>query len=241
MVSKKLVVNEIFGPTFQGEGLEIGTFTVFVRLASCDFKCAWCDTLHAVDPIYKDQWHKLTAYEIMEEVQKLTKKKCTITISGGNPALQDLNELLDLGHEMGYKFALETQGSVSKEWFSKLEVLAISPKPPSAKVETKIQDIKHSLKKANITTKTFLKVVIFDELDYKFALDLHKEIYKDFPKIPFILQVGNNQVEPEKDVDLNILSEKLKWLMEKAGQDNLVNVRVLPQLHVYAYGNQRAK
>jgi hypothetical protein len=50
---------EIFGPTIQGEGPFIGRPTVFVRPASCDSRCNWCDTLYAVLREYRDEWLKI--------------------------------------------------------------------------------------------------------------------------------------------------------------------------------------
>jgi hypothetical protein len=43
-------VVEVFGPTIQGEGAMAGLPTYFVRLGGCDWRCAWCDSMHAVDP-----------------------------------------------------------------------------------------------------------------------------------------------------------------------------------------------
>ena len=37
-------VNEIFGPTIQGEGRSAGMPTMFVRLSGCNLACIWCDT-----------------------------------------------------------------------------------------------------------------------------------------------------------------------------------------------------
>lgn len=48
--AKTLPVIEIFGPTVQGEGAEAGVPTHFLRLGGCDYRCAWCDTMYAVDP-----------------------------------------------------------------------------------------------------------------------------------------------------------------------------------------------
>ncbi|MGO8301539.1 7-carboxy-7-deazaguanine synthase QueE, partial [Rhizobium ruizarguesonis] len=42
-----------------------------------------------------------------------------------------LRPLIELGHSHGYRFALETQGSVAPAWFRDLDVLVVSPKPPS--------------------------------------------------------------------------------------------------------------
>ena len=46
-------ISEIFGPTIQGEGALIGQPTVFVRTGGCDYRCAWCDSLHAVDSRFR--------------------------------------------------------------------------------------------------------------------------------------------------------------------------------------------
>ncbi len=35
-----LEINEIFGPTIQGEGKLVGTPSIFIRFGKCNFKCA---------------------------------------------------------------------------------------------------------------------------------------------------------------------------------------------------------
>ena len=40
---KKYKINEIFGPTIQGEGLYIGTPVMFVRFAECNLQCSIFD------------------------------------------------------------------------------------------------------------------------------------------------------------------------------------------------------
>ena len=52
----QLRIAEIFGPTIQGEGALIGEPTVFVRTGGCDYRCTWCDSLHAVDSAYRHTW-----------------------------------------------------------------------------------------------------------------------------------------------------------------------------------------
>ena len=41
-------ISEIFY-SIQGEGVEIGLPTVFVRLFACDLRCTWCDSMYAVE------------------------------------------------------------------------------------------------------------------------------------------------------------------------------------------------
>lgn len=42
----QLLINEVFGPTIQGEGPAAGRRCAFVRLAICPLHCVWCDTAY---------------------------------------------------------------------------------------------------------------------------------------------------------------------------------------------------
>lgn len=48
-VDRDLVVNEMFGPTFQGEGPSTGRLARFIRLFGCHLSCSWCDTPYTHD------------------------------------------------------------------------------------------------------------------------------------------------------------------------------------------------
>jgi 7-carboxy-7-deazaguanine synthase len=123
-----LRISEIFGPTVQGEGALIGKPTVFVRTGGCDFRCSWCDTLHAVLPAYRHDWTPMTPEEILARVGELTGGvPVLITLSGGNPAIQPIGRLIALGKERNHRFAMETQGSVADVCFAELDWLVLSP------------------------------------------------------------------------------------------------------------------
>lgn len=79
-----LNVNNIFR-SVEGEGKEVGTPTVFVRLSGCDFKCPFCDT--------KESWLNGEIVESSEVAQKVEKQLdathvSRLSITGGNPFLQ---------------------------------------------------------------------------------------------------------------------------------------------------------
>ena len=87
-MTERVRISEIFGPTIQGEGPLIGRPTVFVRTAGCDYRCAWCDTLYAVLPEYRDEWTLMSPPQIMARVNELAgDSPVLISLSGGNPAL----------------------------------------------------------------------------------------------------------------------------------------------------------
>lgn len=232
--SKTLRVVEIFGPTIQGEGAYIGRPTVFVRFGGCDYRCLWCDTMHAVGKQYAHQWAKKTAQDILNEVDELTgEQPILITISGGNPAIQQLEEFLQLGKAKGYTFSMETQGSVSKPWFNQLDQLTLSPKPPSSGEDTDWAKLDACIQAAG-TVETSLKVVVFDRADYAYAQDVAKR----YPNLPMFLSIGNDDTDPKAAVDKEALHAKMRQLIDWVTEDKWFNVTILPQLHVLLWGNQ---
>ncbi len=64
-VESEIRISEIFGPTIQGEGALIGQPTVFVRTGGCDYRCAWCDSLHAVDSRMRAEWRAMSTDECL--------------------------------------------------------------------------------------------------------------------------------------------------------------------------------
>ncbi|MDX3929301.1 MAG: 7-carboxy-7-deazaguanine synthase QueE [Shinella sp.] len=238
--SDAIRVSEIFGPTIQGEGVLIGLPTVFVRTGGCDYRCSWCDSLHAVESRYRDMWRAMSVEEVWREVTRLSGgKPLTVSLSGGNPAIQPLAGLIDRGHGEGYRFALETQGSVARDWFCELDVLVLSPKPPSSGTETDWNAFDDCLRTAGGSPLTVLKIVVFDEADYAYA----KAAAARHPDLPLYLQPGNHTPPPpdaeDAFVDIDGVMGRMHWLVDKVVADRWFEARVLPQLHVLLWGNRR--
>lgn len=236
-MNEKIRISEIFGPTIQGEGALIGRPTVFVRTGGCDYRCSWCDTPHAVDSKYRNDWLPMSVEDIWAKVNELSGgRPLMISLSGGNPAIQPLGDLIRHGKSRGYQFALETQGSVTQAWFSDLDVLTLSPKPPSSQMETDFQKLDACVAAAG-NANTALKIVIFDDTDYDYA----KTIAERYPQLPVYLQPGNH-TPPTDDsdiVDMQGIMSRMHWLVDKTIQDQWFNAIILPQLHVMLWGNQR--
>ena len=233
-MSNLIRISEIFGPTIQGEGALIGKPTVFVRTGGCDYRCVWCDTLYAVDSAYRHDWKPMTSNEIMAEVTSLSGgQPLTISLSGGNPATQPMGGFIKIANENGYPVAIETQGSVAQDWFADLDVLTLSPKPPSSEMKTDWDIFDECVNAAGSETEIALKIVIFDEDDYNYARDAAKR----YPHLPLYLQPGNHKTEGESDVDG--LNTRMQWLTARVLKDQWYGVQVLPQLHLMLWGNQR--
>lgn len=235
----EVAVIEMFGPTIQGEGSVIGVKTMFVRTYGCDYRCSWCDSAFTWDGSAKDQVRILEVSEIVSELSRRAEGNFKwVTISGGNPALigQPLQALIDQLHVRGVKVAVETQGSKWQAWFQSVDVLTISPKPPSSGMNTDwrvLDQIRRNLTVGNYN----LKVVVFDDADFDYARNVHQR----YPDIPFFVQVGNRDVAEQNPISDRLLS-KLNWLIDKVIADPAMNeVRTLPQLHTLLWDNQRGK
>jgi 7-carboxy-7-deazaguanine synthase len=234
-------ISEIFGPTVQGEGALIGKPTVFVRTGGCDFRCRWCDTLFAVLPEYRHQWAPMTPEEILARVEQLTGgRPVLVTLSGGNPAIHPLGQLIALGKGRHHRFAMETQGSVAADWFASLDWLVLSPKPPSSGMSTDWVAFDACLGAAASGPQTVLKIVVFDDADYDYA----RAAAARYPLLRLYLSVGNHTPgEPNeagrRGVDQAGLLARFRWLADKVARDRWFEATVLPQLHVLVWGNER--
>lgn len=239
----RIPVMEIFGPTIQGEGMVIGLKTMFVRTAGCDYSCSWCDSAFTWDGSGKDLIKQMEPQEIWSELQALGGNGFShVTISGGNPALlKNLNGFVQLLKEKDIKICLETQGSKWQDWMVSIDELTISPKPPSSGMETNftILDsiINDKLMAPDFTGNMSLKVVIFNDADFEYAKGIHAR----YPEIPFFMQVGNDDITTANNNELiSCLLVTYEALIDRVMKDDdLKDVKVLPQLHALVWGNKR--
>lgn len=262
-LTQRWPVVEIFGPTVQGEGVDQGVVSHFVRFGGCDFRCTWCDTPHAVlpDEVRKNA-EKLTAGTIVNRLGDLEldgplhRPAPWIILTGGNPALHDLSSLVDALHDVGYLVAVETQGSRWRDWMFDVDRLCVSPKPPSAKEDkSRMAPLGRFLDEALHARAVgsrdyhwmFLKVVVFDELD----LDYAELIRRQLSDAPLYLSAGNDAGrtvgQPERhDTRRKAgvrrdLFDKALWLTEEVFKRPVLcapDVFVQAQLHVALWGNE---
>lgn len=246
-------VAEIFGPVLQGEGRLAGHPTHFIRFGGCNYKCAWCDSMHAVAPEAVRQLPRIGVNEILAQLSQLPRTGW-ITISGGNPAIHELRPLVEALHISGFKISIETQGTHAPEWLAHVDHVTISPKGPSAllssvqyeKQRSQVQDLISVLYRGNMVnlgekshvvgrrhTDVDLKFPIFDDADFNYAVDF----ISSFPYLPVYFSVGT----PPGAGTEEVLS-RYRWLAEKTLRfPGLAYVKVLPQLHVLMYGHEKGK
>ena len=214
MKEKTIKINEIFY-SIQGEGIQMGIPTVFVRTQGCNLDCSWCDTIYAMD--FKNG-KDMKISEIVKKVKRYSTKYVCVT--GGEPLLQEnVKFLISRLLKIGYNVSLETNGSVTLSGLPKNLFVSMDVKCPSSKMEKRMdfRNIK-LLKKMDQ-----LKFVINDKKDYEYAKSIIKK-HKPGCNVVFMPVWGINV----KKLAANVLKDGL-------------NVRVLIQLHKLIWGDKRGK
>lgn len=234
----KIKVAEIFGPTIQGEGPNVGVKTLFVRVTHCDFKCSWCDSKFA--------WNDSTdtvIYEATELADALVKKcKDTdtshVVLTGGNPCIYDFTEVVNALHDNKIQVDVETQGSLYPDWLKEVDQIVISPKAPSSgqvDVFDKVNNFINNNQSLNIA----IKIPVFNEEDFNFALKYYKLIETlNLSNIKMYLSVGNTDVKEEGDISKRILKD-YSTLIDRVMNSEMKNVYILPQVHTLVWGNKQ--
>lgn len=257
-------VVEIFGPTIQGEGVDQGVVSHFIRFGGCDYRCTWCDTPYAVLPEeVRAGAEKLQVDEIITSLINLEDKSGTpapwIILTGGNPALLDLGDLVHELHDCGYLVAVETQGSRWREWMKDLDRICVSPKGPSAnipqskKAEAAICRFLNEGMEAKVMGDRpyewlFLKVVCFTSADVDFAVLMRKLLSDSLLYLSAGNDAGRTVGNPTRRDDRGLaevrrdLLDRAAWLVtevfkrpELCSQDVIVQC----QQHTLLWGNGR--
>lgn len=229
-------VMEIYGPVIQGEGIDVGIETIFLRLYGCNLSCVWCDTAHSWDEskYYDGIYKELTIPEIVEEVRTLAGNYTNkVIITGGEPLLHNhiaLTDLCFMLHDIGIHYvAFETNGTIlpTVNLINVTKLFTVSPKLSSSKNPPfKPSLIRRWIEKVGVLALQF-KFVIANQQDANEAVQLIKEANSDeLRTVPIIFQpeeTANNYRE------LPLLLSKA---FENVGLNKRdYNIRYIPQVH----------
>ena len=106
---------EIFH-SIQGEGVSAGTPSVFLRLATCNLTCSWCDTKYTWDWQRYDRREQIVSLDVSDVRRRLDAVGCRhLVITGGEPMLQqaELGPLAGSLNAGGWSIEVETNGTIA--------------------------------------------------------------------------------------------------------------------------------
>ena len=160
-----LKVTEIFH-SLQGEALQSGLPTVFVRLTGCPLRCTYCDSEYA---FYGGEWMHYD--EILAEIEKYGTKYVCVT--GGEPLAQKrCKKFLERLCDEGYAVSLETSGALDIGQVDTRVKRVMDIKTPSSGEQQ--QNLWSNI--ALLSAGDEVKFVIGDRADY----DWSKEIIAEY-------------------------------------------------------------
>lgn len=111
--------------SFQGEGTHAGKAAYFIRTYGCPVHCPWCDSAGTWHPDYLPKQINRIAPEELVAAAKAEHAEFVV-VTGGEPAIHDLNPLVDALHAAGLKAHIETSGAFPVK--GKFDWITLSPK-----------------------------------------------------------------------------------------------------------------
>lgn len=222
-MSKTYVVNEVFY-SIQGEGVRAGTANVFIRFAGCNMRCSVepgpkspggfdCDTEFesgrklSLDELYG--WVKEAVHiAVPKYVSKATGDVLLddayvnwLILTGGEPGLQVDREFCDYFHKLGFKLAIETNGSVELPTYTA---------DPAAAGNPGDSELECNLANRLIDWVTVSPKVAEHAIKQKFAHEVKyvRGYGQAIPKT--VVEAEHYLISPAFD-GLNLHSETLRW------------------------------
>jgi 7-carboxy-7-deazaguanine synthase len=209
-------VNEIFS-SINGEGDKVGQFATFIRLQGCNLNC-WggCDTPYA---LCQSDGKLMTEKGIVEECKRLG--NTNITLTGGEPLLQDIKTLLTDLILAGFVVSIETNGSQSIAKVPYDVQIIMDYKCISTGESTKM--LMHNFK--HLANGDIVKFVVMNEEDILQAKDIIEYIKKEqrpLIELKFYFSPVYGKIKPD-------------YLIELLKKHNLTDTNMVFQLQLHKY------
>jgi 7-carboxy-7-deazaguanine synthase len=223
-------IAEIFF-SVQGEGILLGTPSVFVRASGCNLRCVWCDTPYASWEPEGEDW---PLERIVEEVCKYPARHVVLT--GGEPMIMPgIVELTRRLADHGLHITIETAGTVYQP--VACDLMSISPKlANSTPYEREGGRWAAQHERLRIQPDVLRRLMA----EYEYQLKFVVASPEDLPEICEL--VARLQADPQRvllmpeGVDPEVLRERARWLIEICKREGF---RYTPRLQIEVWGTQR--
>ncbi|MFH1548268.1 MAG: radical SAM protein [Candidatus Omnitrophota bacterium] len=197
-------ISEIFY-SILGESTEQGLPCAFIRVAGCNLRCSYCDTIYA-----QKGGKEYPVEKILSTISDYPVK--LVEITGGEPLLQEnIHKLIRELIKRKYKVLIETNGSLDIGRLPAKIIVIMDIKCPSSKMHNKMNW--ENIKKLKVQDE--IKFVLSDLKDYIWAKKVIKKYNLSGKKI--LLSPVLNKLSSKK------LS---KWILKDG-----LNARLHLQLH----------
>jgi len=229
--------------SLQGEGVNVGRPSVFVRTSLCNLHCSWCDTAYTWNfegtPWAHDGGEKYKKSEVLREMSVLEVANLIrgfpckdLVLTGGEPLLHDedwVALLAELGEEYSAEF--ETNGTIVPS--AELDALGggynVSPKLAGSGNEQKLREKEEAF-------QFFVKAAQAGRAVFKFVYE-GKESLKEIQGLEERYRIEKGQIylmpEGRTSEEVRAKSGELSALCLSEGY------RFSDRLHLHLYGSGR--
>ena len=216
----------------QGESTFAGVPCIFVRLAGCNLRCAWCDSVYTFSG-----GTPYTTERILAEIEALAPCKL-VEFTGGEPMLQarELLPLMGTLLERGYELMIETSGERPLADVPEAVHKIVDVKCPGAGAAA------NSFRMENLDALTKRDEVKFavlsaGRLDYEFARDFIREhALETRVKAVLLSPTFRQSPSPLRTADNMELDPRLvvEWMLEDG-----LPARLSLQIHKFVWEPMR--
>jgi 7-carboxy-7-deazaguanine synthase len=213
----------------QGESSFAGLPCIFVRLAGCNLRCAWCDSEYTFTG-----GTKMTEDEVVAEVGKLAPVKL-VEFTGGEPLLQE-REVIPLMERLlgsGYELMIETSGERPLERVPRTVHKIVDVKCPGSGEAGKFRLSNLDC----LTERDEVKFVIANRTDYEFARAFIREHRLETRAGQVLLSPAFTKTPmPERTTENCLLDprELVEWMLGDG-----LPARISLQIHKYIWEPQK--
>lgn len=211
----------------------MGVPSVFLRLATCNLSCSWCDTKYTWDWQNFDYETEVVELDAPEIEQRIRAFDCShVVITGGEPLLQQ-DELALLVKSLateGYTFEVETNGTLTPlpELQRYVGQWNVSPKLRTSGNPSDGSQVPSALKAFAELPEAYFKFVITGESDIDEVCAL-RDKYKLTPDRILLMPEGRTP---------DALEKKSSWLAEACVKHGF---RFTTRLHILLWGDERGR
>ena len=223
---------EIFH-SIQGEGVNAGTPTVFLRLAMCNLACTWCDTRYTWDWESYDYRQEVASLPLEEVESRVLRFGCPhLVITGGEPLMQQ-ERLAPLALSLkrrGTYCEVETNGTLvpQPEMAEAVSQWNVSPKLENSDNRPDRREVPEALEAFRALETAYFKFVVVEPGDVDEVCGLVDRY--DIPPARVVLM-------PE-GVTAQAIEARGGWLAQECTRRGF---RFSTRLHILLWGDQRGR
>ena len=223
-------ISEIFH-SIQGEGILVGTPSVFVRTSGCNLRCVWCDTPYTS---WAPEGEELSVEAILDQVRRYPARHAVVT--GGEPLIApEIAELTEGLRRLRLHITVETAGTVPARLAC--DLMSISPKLANS-TPWEREEGRWARQHDRLRLQWDVLRGLMEAYEYQLKFVVAQP--QDLPEIRTVVE--QTGADPQKVVlmpegtDSALLRERTRWLAEIVKQEGF---RLSPRLHIDLYGNRR--